>query len=179
MTPDYTDMKTDYRKRRDALISAKYSEMKGVLYSYIRRRIDDAQEAEDILQEAFTKLLESGTVISEYTLDRFIYRIIRNLITDWYRRHACSLRAQEYFAVFADRTESRTENEVAVREMLEIEQACIGKMGKKKGEIYLRYIHGGENSTELSRMLNLSRRTIENHIFSARKSVREAFRSAM
>ncbi len=179
MTPDDTDMKTDFRKRQDALITEKYTEMRGVLYSYVRRRIDDPMEAEDILQEAFMKLLECNTVISEYTIDRFIYRTLRNLITDWYRRHACSLRAREYFSAFGDRMVSQTENEVRLREMLETEQDCIRKMGSRKGGIYLSYIHKGMDSTELSRMLNLSRRTIENHIFSARKALRDAFREAM
>ena len=63
-------------------------------------------------------------------------------------------------------------------EILEIEQKCIRKMGRRKGEIYLLYIHKGKTSKEISDMLNLSRRTVENHIFAARKIVREGLREA-
>lgn len=178
MTLKQTGMETDFKKRQHIMISGKYSEMKDVLYAYIIKRIDDPQEAEDILHEAFTRLLESDTIISVHTFDRFIYRTVRNLVTDWYRRHAYSLRAQEYFSLF-NASASCTENEVDFREMLSIEQGCIRKMGRRQAEIYMRYIHGGSDSAELSRMLNLSRRTVENHVFAARKSLREAFRHAI
>ncbi len=171
---------TEFKSKQALLISDKYVGMRGVLLSYIRKHTDNCTEAEDILQETFTRLLEYRTVLSIPTIDRLIYRICRNLIVDWYRRHALSLKAQEFF----DRCRltsgnNVTEETVRLNEMLRIERECIGKMGMRKGEIYLLYIHKGKTSGEISAMLGLSKRTVENHVFAARKMVRDTFKKAI
>lgn len=171
---------TDFRKRQEDLISEKYCEMRDFLLSYIRKRIGDPTEAEDLLQETFTRLLEYRTVISEHTAERLIFRIARNLVTDWYRRNALSVKAREYFAGCGRAAHTcKTEDDVRMREMLSAEQASIRKMGRRKGEIYLMYIHDGKTSKDISEILGLSRRTVENHIFAARNIVREEFRKAL
>lgn len=164
---------------QNALISEKYIGMKPVLLSFIRKHTGCCNEAEDILQEAFTRLLEYKTVLTAATLERFIYRICRNLIVDWYRRHALSAKAQEFFSLCRNEISDSTENTVSLNEMLRIEGNCIRKMGRRKGEIYLLYIHKGKTSGEISTMLKLSKRTVENHIFAARNIIRTEFRKAL
>lgn len=170
---------TDFMTRQRALITDRYCAMRDSLYAYIRKCTDNSAEAEDILQETFTRLLEYKAVISGFSIDRFIYRIARNLVNDWYRRHALSARAMEYFAFRRPSANSKTEEDVHLDEMLEIEHECIMSMGRRKGEIYLMYIHKGKTSAEIAEILGLSRRTVENHIFAARNIVREGFRKAL
>lgn len=86
------------KARHDALISGKYLGMRAAVYAYIRKHIGNTEDSEDLLQETFTRLLEYRTVLTGDTLDRLIYRIARNLIVDWYRRHASSGKAREYFS---------------------------------------------------------------------------------
>ena len=162
------------------LISGKYSEMRNSVFAYILRRTGDKAEAEDLVQDTFTRLLEYREVICAETVRSFIFRIAGNLVVDWYRRHALSLKAQEFF----DRCRlasgnNVTEETVRLNEMLRIERECIGKMGMRKSEIYLLYIHKGKTSGEISAMLGLSKRTVENHVFAARKMVRDTFKKAI
>lgn len=164
--------------RQNELISGKYSEMRNSVFSYILRRIGDSSDAEDLVQETFARLLEYREVITESTASNFIYRIARNLTVDWYRKHACAEKAIEYFSCRRHEDSCQTDEAVRMNEILEIEQKCIRKMGRRKGEIYLLYIHKGKTSGEISDMLNLSRRTVENHIFAARKIVREGLMEA-
>lgn len=72
--------------------------MRAAVYAYIRKHIGNTEDSEDLLQETFTRLLEYRTVLTGDTLDRLIYRIARNLIVDWYRRHASSGKVREYFS---------------------------------------------------------------------------------
>lgn len=167
------------KARHDALISGKYLGMRAAVYAYIRKHIGNTEDSEDLLQETFTRLLEYRTVLTGDTLDRLIYRIARNLIVDWYRRHASSGKAREYFSWRHRDISEGTEEDVRMDEMMRIEQDCIRKMGRRKGEIYLLYIHTGRTSREISEMLGLSRRTVENHIFAARNIVRGEFRKAL
>ena len=164
--------------RQDKLISGKYTEMRNSVFAYILRRTGSMEDAEDLVQETFARLLEYRNVINEATINSFIFRIAGNLVVDWYRRHAHTEKAKEYFTSCRQREASQTEETVRLNEMLEIEMKCVRKMGKRKGEIYLLYIHKGKTSGEISEMLGLSKRTVENHILSARKTVREEFREA-
>jgi RNA polymerase sigma factor (sigma-70 family) len=65
--------------------------------SFLSSRVDPAA-AEDILQSAYIKAIEHGGEIrnGESTVAWF-YRILRNAITDSYRRQAARTRAQEDF----------------------------------------------------------------------------------
>lgn len=53
----------------------------------IRRHVADAAGAEDILQEVFLKIhLRIGTLRDEERVERWVYQIVRNAITDYRRR---------------------------------------------------------------------------------------------
>jgi RNA polymerase sigma-70 factor (ECF subfamily) len=66
---------------------------------FLRARVEDAATAEDILQSAYLKAMEHGSEIrdDESTVAWF-YRILRNAITDHYRRRAARGRVHEGFA---------------------------------------------------------------------------------
>ena len=86
--------------------------------SFLRSRVDPSA-AEDILQAAYIKAIEHGGEIrdGESTVAWF-YRILRNAITDSYRRQAARTRAQEAFTA-----------EVPLSYEPEMEQtvcACVG-----------------------------------------------------
>lgn len=169
---------SDSMSGQAALISGKYLEMRSAVFAYILKRTGSVEDSEDLMQETFTRLLEYRTVLTGHTLDRFIYRTAHNLVVDWYRRHALSEKAQEYFAS-RQKSADTTEEDIRLKEMMRTEQVCVRKMGRRKGEIYLMYIHRGKTSGEISEMLGLSRRTVENHIFAARNIVRNEFREAL
>ena len=86
---------------------------------FLQLRVEDAATAQDILQSAYLKAIEHGAEIrdDESTVAWF-YRILRNTITDHYRRGAARDRAHEGFA-----------NEAPVSYEPELAQtvcACVG-----------------------------------------------------
>lgn len=58
-----------------------FEELKAFVYS----RLPIADEAEDIAQNIFLKLLESKKMITPITLPCFVYTMARNLIADYWR----------------------------------------------------------------------------------------------
>jgi RNA polymerase sigma-70 factor (ECF subfamily) len=56
------------------------------LMGFVRSRISDPDEAEDILQEVFIKVHTGLCCLQEWTaMEKWIYRVMRNLIIDRYR----------------------------------------------------------------------------------------------
>src|SRR5258708_3503256 len=70
--------------------------------SFLSARVEDRAAAEDILQSAYLKAVEHGSEIrdDENTVAWF-YRILRNAVTDHYRRRAARASAHEAFAIEA------------------------------------------------------------------------------
>ena len=67
--------------------------------SYLERKVGDRALAEDILQDAFIKLLDRpGQAPADEGIVPWFYRSLRNAAIDRFRRHGATTRAMEAFA---------------------------------------------------------------------------------
>ena len=72
---------------QDRQIAAVMLRERGRLLAFIRRRIDDAAEAEDILQEAFYELVAAARLAQPVEqIGAWLLRVVRNRIIDRFRR---------------------------------------------------------------------------------------------
>ena len=68
-------------------ISAIFAEQGSRLRSFIRRRVPDPRDAEDILQDAFYKLVEANRLLMPIDhVTSWLFRVARNRITDLFRK---------------------------------------------------------------------------------------------
>jgi RNA polymerase sigma factor (sigma-70 family) len=95
MTNDEGETGTRNRSDRMERIAAHQSRF----LNFLTARVEDRATAEDILQSAYLKAVERGSEIrdGESTVAWF-YRVLRNAVTDHYRRRAARTRAHESFA---------------------------------------------------------------------------------
>src|SRR5579862_4488152 len=72
---------------QDQRISEAISRDEPRLRNFIRRRVADQSEAEDILQEVFYELVEAYRMMKPVEqVTAWLYRVARNRITDLFRR---------------------------------------------------------------------------------------------
>jgi RNA polymerase sigma factor (sigma-70 family) len=77
------------------------------LLAFIRRRIPDETEAEDVLQDVFAELVESYRMLKPVEqAAAWLFRVARNKITDLYRRRKTVSLENEMAAYVADGDES-------------------------------------------------------------------------
>src|SRR5437762_642939 len=68
-------------------ISAIFAEQRSRLRNFIRRRVPDPRDAEDILQDAFYKLVEANRLLMPIDhVTAWLFRVARNRITDSFRK---------------------------------------------------------------------------------------------
>ncbi len=92
-----------------------YVQNRGRLLAFIRGKVDDETLAEDILQDSLLKALRSGPELEDSEkLVSWLYRIIRNAITDYYRRKGAAQRKAETLALLADEEEISPGDEAAL-----------------------------------------------------------------
>lgn len=66
---------------------------------FLERRVGSRETAEDLLQEAFGRAIDRlETVRDDESIVAWFYRVLRNAVTDHYRRDAAARRALETFA---------------------------------------------------------------------------------
>ena len=70
--------------------------------AFLERRVENASDAEDILQAAFLRSVEKGDTIREQeSVVAWFYRLLRNAIVDHYRHRGAEGRALQRAAGFA------------------------------------------------------------------------------
>lgn len=75
--------------------------------SFLERRVGSRDDAEDILQEAFVRSLDRAPSLSSSTTATvWFYRVLRNAITDHFRRQDSRGRALDRFATETEVAES-------------------------------------------------------------------------
>jgi len=72
---------------QDRRISETVAEQRSRLRDFIRRRVPDPSEAEDIVQEVFCELVEANRLLMPIDhVTGWLYRVARNRITDLFRK---------------------------------------------------------------------------------------------
>lgn len=59
---------------------------RGPIFTYVYRLVKDAPTAEDITQETFVRLFKKLDTIRDRTASAWLYRVARNLVTDYIRK---------------------------------------------------------------------------------------------
>src|ERR1700731_2301344 len=68
-------------------ISAIFAEQRSRLRNFIRRRVPDPADAEDVLQDVFYKLVEANRLLMPIDhVTGWLFRVARNRITDLFRK---------------------------------------------------------------------------------------------
>jgi RNA polymerase sigma factor (sigma-70 family) len=72
---------------QDQRIADAVRQEKGRLWNFIRRRVPDAGDAEDILQDVFSELVEAYRMMQPIEqVGAWLFRVARNRITDRFRK---------------------------------------------------------------------------------------------
>lgn len=137
-----------------------------------RRRGRTLEDAEDLVQEAYLRLLEyrrTSKVLDERT---FLARIVNNLTINLYRREQILTFAPEPVeeldkqAVFAERIPS-PERILMARQQLEAIMAMLSAVSRRTCHIFVSY-RSGFSHQEIAFRLGISRRTVQKHLARAK-----------
>jgi RNA polymerase sigma-70 factor (ECF subfamily) len=132
--------------------------------------VESRAAAEDILQSAFVRGLEQGSVVEEENVAAWFYRVLRNAVIDHYRRRATGARAME---AWGREVTDRQEPDVETRRQI---CACIGQLMDNLKPEYrdaLRIVDLGDAKlTEFAEQTGITSENAAVRIHRARKALR-------
>ncbi|MGM9734811.1 MAG: RNA polymerase sigma factor [Candidatus Cryptobacteroides sp.] len=164
---------------RDEIIVRAFRLLYEPLCGYIRKRIGDIADVEDMAQDVFESLLSADKVITQANVTKYAYACARNRVMDYFRRHACSDRASEYFAALAGGFAQDASDAARLHEIEAAEGRALGSAGEKGRMVYVMNVRAGIPVGEIARRMGIGQRTAENHLMRVRSRVREEVRKVM
>ena len=166
-------------KLSDRLITEYYEEYRQSVFFYICRRIENRSDAEDLIQDAFLRLLEYRMMIRRDTLKYFIFTIVRNLLNDYLRRYYKRQEIDRYLYDTLPVTTVEPESRMVADELRRLESRRVSALPEQGRKVYIMSRFQDKPADDIAEELNLSKRTVENHLFISRKEVREFIRQCI
>ena len=163
-------------KLSDRLITEYYEEYRQSVFFYICRRIENRSDAEDLTQDAFLRLLEYRMMIRRDTLKYFIFTIVRNLLNDYLRRYYKRQEIDRYLYDTLPVTTVEPESRMVADELRRLESRRVSALPEQRRKVYIMSRFQDKPADDIAEELNLSKRTVENHLFISRREVREFIR---
>ena len=163
----------------DNIIVRSYEEYHQIILNYITYRITHQYEAEDLTQDVFVRLLDYKQMLRPDTVKYFLFTIARNIVTDYIRRYYKKQEVDGYIYDMLSGSTNETEEKIIGDDLMKMEQMRVAAMPEQRRLIYTLNRFENKSSPEIATELNLSCRTVENHLFIGRREMREFFRKCI
>lgn len=145
------------------------------LYHFSLRNLRNRQDAEGIVQEVFYYLWKDRAKLKEVkNLNAWIFTICFKIIRNHFRKLA---REQKYISQLArDQAgdDSTTVTEIEYNNLMAEVDKIINNLPTRQKDIYLLSKRRGLSNEEISKQLNISKKTVENYLSRAKAFLRKA-----
>jgi RNA polymerase sigma-70 factor (ECF subfamily) len=143
-----------------------YDRTAPALCGYLTRISGDRQVAEDLLQEAYFRLLKARDAFdSEAHRRNYLYRIATNLVRDAHRS-----RTPTMFARRIEETDAATDEHATPERRTDVQRALRRMKPRERALLWLAYAHGASH-TEIAGVLGLKTASIKLLLFRARRKM--------
>ena len=149
-----------------------YTDLKQYFVSYTR----DVMAAEDMLQDLFVKVMNLD-VIAHDTAKNLLFVMAKRMIIDD-ARHKAFVRETEkqLMASMESMDHSSMVQRIEAADILSFERQHLAEMPAKRAAIYKMYKHEEMTTDEIVEKLQLSKRTVETHIYLSTKDMKSYLR---
>lgn len=143
------------------------------VYYFALRYLKNNLEAEEMVQEVFTKLWENRQNLNpELSFSGYLLTITKNTIFNENRKKVNHLAYCDYVLNFLQKHVRDLEREIISQDLLSKVNQTIDSLPPKRQEIFKLSRLNGLSHKEISKQLNISEKTIETHMRLAFKDIR-------
>ncbi len=134
------------------------------LWSYVYRVTGNAADADDIVQDAFCRLLRGGPDTDEEQRRRYLFRIASNLVVDRWRRQERAADVARRHVPPPPASDASAHEDVA--------RTFARLAPRERALLWLAYVEGQSHS-EIGKAVGLARDSVKVLLFRARKRLRD------
>lgn len=147
------------------------------IYSFSLNYLKNKNDAEELVQDVFLKIWEKRNVLdSSQNIKAFIFKIAVNTIYDFVRRKNIEHAFEDYARLNYTKDSNYTWHEVIFEEMLQNLDNLVAKLPEQQQKIFRLSKLEGFTNDEIAKKLDLSKRTVENHLYRAISFLKEHYK---
>lgn len=147
------------------------------LVNYVNKRVDDYDLAEDIVQDAFVRLLGMEVGVREESIKPLLFTTCQHLIFDYLRRKKVAETVYQYMYTCESHAVETSEAILYAQELSTEEERVVSAMPWKRQQVYRLSRFEGQSIGEIAASMGVAHKTVEVHLFVGRKEVREQLRA--
>lgn len=147
------------------------------IVDFIAMRIQDRDEAQDMVQDLFLRLLSCHHIIDN-SLSSLVYTMARNMVTDYFRRRH-SHEEYEHYIRHSNDSDTSMESVFSARQLMERMEFSLARLPEECREVYRLHIYGGMKVGEISQTLGEDYKHVEYQLGLARKTVRQHLKACV
>lgn len=148
------------------------------LRNFIRASVSSDEEASDLAQESYLRLIRYGGTHKVRDGERLLYRIARNLLADGFRRRAARpeevVEPERIARESAPVSDLQPRRVAEARERIHLVEEAILAMPERCREVFLLNRFGGLSYSRIAERLSISQSTVEKHMARAILACRRA-----
>jgi RNA polymerase sigma-70 factor (family 1) len=148
-----------------------YKEYSGRLYRFALGYLKSEVEAEELVQEVFTKIWEKRADLKkELSFKSFLFTIAFNIIRKHFRTKAY---LSEYFktGIISD-LDMQTSQKITYDSLYQYITELVNQLPARRKEIFIKSRFEGLSINEIAEKLKISHKTVENQLTDALKFIR-------
>lgn len=145
-------------------IDALYREQAPRLRRWLDARLRSSEDAHDVVQDAFARLLGSSIRDGLRQPEAFLNRIVRNLLIDRSRRAANRMAHVPIDAANEPETRATQEDAIQLDQMRIRYRAAVDALPPRTREVFLLHRLEGLGYKDIATQLGISIRTVEWHV---------------
>lgn len=144
-----------------------YCDHHGWLNGWLRKRLGNAFDAADLTQDTFVRVLKARTALDIREPRPYLSRIAKGLLIDLFRRRSLEQAYLEALAIMPESVQpSLEEQAIYLQALVEIDRLLQG-LGAKVRQTFLLSQFDGLTYPQIAERLNISVRTVNNHMAKA------------
>lgn len=138
---------------------------------FILRMVKIEDVAEELAQDVFVKVwLTREDFRTVRSFGPYVFSMARNQVYNYYKHKKVE---EKFAASVGERHQSPSDEEFDAEELARLVERTVGQMPPQRKAVYEMSRQENLSNDEIAARLNLSKRTVENHLYMALKSIKE------
>jgi RNA polymerase sigma-70 factor (family 1) len=146
------------------------------LYEYASKKINEPDEAEELVQNVFLDLWEKRERLVIGNVFYFLKVCLRNKCVDYLRGKILEGKYAGYCKLFSEADSNVTDNEVMLNDLSECVEAGLRELPEKSQLVFKLNKFEGFSIKEVASRVNLSEKGVEYHLTKAMKTMRRCLK---